>query len=248
MKYVYRIVNILLAIVILLSAFFVNFIRVSIETTDKLADVISSFTENETNAVAMEEEFSIKRAIDVYTGKDSLSTLLTISDGSFTWPEEFKPLNSRLIAFGVSFAVMILLALFLIIFSAISSKRLPTLIAGIVGIAADIVMMKSFQSAATLVYNNTVNLADYIVDKIIGNALFNSLVGSAASSYLSFVFALCGLQNALLFAFIAVVLWAVIFYVVDIGDPDAAKEKAEAKMAKEAKKANKGKKAKKKAH
>lgn len=239
MKYAYRIVNILLAVAILLSAFFVNFVTVRMETDDSLADVFGQMTDDSTQGVAVEEPLSIKRVVNIIRGKDDLSSIVSFNGGSFSWPSEFSSLNTRLIVFALSFVLMVLLAVFLIVFSICSNKKLPVLITGIVGIGLDIAMIKSFRSAATSVYKGTVDVAGYIIDKILGSGVISSLVGGVTSSYIKFVFSLSGVQNALLFLFIAVALWTVIFYVVDIGDPDAKKEKELEKKAQEAKKAAK---------
>ena len=239
MKIAYRAVNILLAVLIVLSAFFVNFIEVKMETTESLAELFKTFSKDASEGAAVYEQFSVKRMIDVARGKDSLSSIFSSMDGPILWPEDFNVLNARLITVGVSLVFMVALALFIIIFSIFSGNKLVPFITGIVGIIADIVMIAAFRSAATDVYNGTVDLSAFLLDKIVGSNLFSSLLGSLAGNAVNFVFSLCGLQNALLFIFIAVVLWAAINFLVNLGDPEAEKEKQASREIKAAKKSAK---------
>ena len=242
----FRIGTIILAVLILLSAYFVNFVEVKMETTDELAELFKTLSKDAAEGAAVYEDISIKRAVDIAQGKDDLSPAFNTSSPIY-WSPELQVLNSRLITVGVSFAVMILLALFLIVFSICSKNRLVPLIAGAVGIIADIVMIVAFRSAATDVYTGKVDLTAYLLDKFLGTGVITNLLGSIAGSAVKFVFSLCGLQNAFLFLFLAVILWAAINYLVDLGDPKAKAEKEAEKAAKakkkEAKKAAKAAKA-----
>ncbi|MBR5112334.1 MAG: hypothetical protein IK097_02805 [Clostridia bacterium] len=242
----FRIGTIILAVLILLSAYFVNFVEVKMETTDELAELFKTLSKDAAEGAAVYEDISIKRAVDIAQGKDDLSPAFNTSSPIY-WSPELQVLNSRLITVGVSFAVMILLALFLIVFSICSKNRLVPLIAGAVGIIADIVMIVAFRSAATDVYTGKVDLTAYLLDKFLGTGVITNLLGSIAGSAVKFVFSLCGLQNAFLFLFLAVILWAAINYLVDLGDPKAKAEKeaekAEKAKKKEAKKAAKAAKA-----
>ena len=230
----FRIGTIILAVLILLSAYFVNFVEVKMETTDELAELFKTLSKDAAEGAAVYEDISIKRAVDIAQGKDDLSPAFNTSSPIY-WSPELQVLNSRLITVGVSFAVMILLALFLIVFSICSKNRLVPLITGVVGIAADIVMIIAFRSAATDVYTGKVDVSGYLLDKFLGTGIFSSLLNSLAGNAVDFVFSLCGLQNAFLFLFIAVILWAAINYLVDLGDPKA-KEAKEAEKAAKAKK------------
>lgn len=242
----FRIGTIILAVLILLSAYFVNFVEVKMETTDELAELFKTLSKDAAEGAAVYEDISIKRAVDIAQGKDDLSPAFNTSSPIY-WSPELQVLNSRLITVGVSFAAMILLALFLIVFSICSKNRLVPLIAGAVGIIADIVMIVAFRSAATDVYTGKVDLTAYLLDKFLGTGVITNLLGSIAGSAVKFVFSLCGLQNAFLFLFLAVILWAAINYLVDLGDPKAKAEKeaekAEKAKKKEAKKAAKAAKA-----
>ena len=242
----FRIGTIILAVLILLSAFFVNFIEVKIETTDSLAELFKTLSKDASEGAAVYEDFSIKRIVDLVNGKDDLSALYTPGQPLY-WPEEFQPLNARLNTVGICFVFMIALAVFLIVFSICSKNRLIPLLTGAVGIIADIVMIIAFRSAATDVYTGKVDLSGYLLDKFLGTGIFSSLLNSVAGNAVNFVFSLCGLQNAFLFLFIGVIVWAAINYLVDLGDPKAKEaneaEKAAKAKKKEAKKAAKAAKA-----
>ena len=234
----FRIGTIILAVLILLSAYFVNFVEVKMETTDELAELFKTLSKDAAEGAAVYEDISVKRAIDIVRGKDDLSPVFE-SKGPIYWPPELHVLNSRIITVAVCFVFMIAVALFLLIFSICSKNRLAPFIAGAAGVIADIVMMVAFRSAATDIYTGKVDLSGYLIDRLLGTGVFTSLLGSLAGSAIKFVFSLCGLQNAFLFLFIGVILWAGINYLVDLGDPKA-KEAAQAeKEAKAKKKAEK---------
>ena len=234
----FRIGTIILAVIMLLSAFFVNFIEVKMETTDSLAEVFKTLSKDATEGAAIYEQFSVKRAIDLVNGKDDLSALYN-KDEPLYWPPEFQVLNTRIFTVGICFILMVALAVFLIVFSIISKNRLVPMIAGAAGIIADIVMMVAFRSAATDIYSGEIDLSGYLLDKFLGTGIFSSILNSVAGDAVKFVFSLCGLQNALLFLFIGVVVWAGINYLVDLGDPKAKAEREAEKAEKAKKKAEK---------
>ncbi|MBR4451908.1 MAG: hypothetical protein IKS39_08750, partial [Clostridia bacterium] len=164
------------------------------------------------------------------------------------WPEDFNQLNTRLIVFASCFGLILLIALFILIFSIVSKRSLPVFIAGLAGIAADIVMIIVFRSMADDIFSGKVDMVDFIVDRIFGTGALVGLIGSLAGGAFKVILALNGVQNAFLFIFIAVVLWTAIFFLVDLGDPKAkelkevekeqkAKKKAEKAAEKEKKKA-----------
>ncbi len=240
MKVVYRVINAIFGALIFVAAFFLKFFHVEIVTSESLADVIYSLTENKTGAYAIAEEFSIKRIIDVFTGNDTLSSFIKLDgNGSFLWPSEFHALNVRMIVFLSSFLIAMILGILIIIFACTSDKRVPNLILGILGIVAIIAMIASFNSMSEDVYNGTVNVIDYIVDRLFTNELVTSLLGAAASTAISLEITLAGMQNGLLFIFIGVAAWSLINILVDVGDPKAKAEQDAAKAAKAEKKAKK---------
>lgn len=240
MKVVYRVINAIFGVLIFVAALFLNFFHVEIVTSENLSEFIYSLTDNETGAYAIAEDFSIKRIIDVFTGKDELSTLINIdSDSVFVWPSEFHSLNVRMIVFLSSFLIAMILGILIIVFACASNKRLPNVIFGVLGIIAIIVMIASFNSMSKDVYDGTVNVIDYVVNKIFTSEIVTSLLGAAASTAISLEITLGGMQNGLLFIFIGVAAWSLINILVDVGDPKAKAEQEALKAAKAEKKANK---------
>lgn len=113
MKYLYRIVNIILAALFFPAVFFLDLIFFRASTS------LAKY--------GLEESISLKRIIDIFTGNDPLSNLVK-SDKGFTWPEGLAPLNARLIAAAVALGVAALAALFIIIFSICSGNASPSLL------------------------------------------------------------------------------------------------------------------------
>ncbi len=239
MKIAYRAVNILLAVLILLSAFFVNVIQIKIETTDSLANFFKTLSKDASEGAAVYEDFSVKRVIDIKNGKDDLSNIFDDTSGPILWPEDFNILNSRLIISAVCFGLILMVALFIIVYSIVSKKSLPIFIAGILGIIIDLVLMFVFRTVSDDIYSGKVDMVDFLVDRIFGTGALVSLVGSLAGGAFKVIVALSGVQNAFLFICIAVVLWSAIFFLVDLGDPKAAQAKAAEKELKAKKKAEK---------
>jgi hypothetical protein len=240
MKVVYRVINAIFGVLVFVAAFFLNFFHIELGTSENLTDFLYSVTDNETGAVAVTEEFSIKRIIDLFTWKDSLSSLLNLnSNGSFLWPDEFHSLNARIIIFLASFAIALILGIVIIVFACVSNKRLPNVIFGVLGIIAVIAMIASFNSMSSDIYDGKVNVIDYVVDSLFTNELITTIVGAAASTAVTLYICLAGMQNGLLFIFIGVAVWSLINILVDVGDPKAKAEQEALKAAKAEKKANK---------
>lgn len=237
MKFVYRIVNAVLGALVIVASFFLNLFRIEIITGESLSETIEALSQEKAGAVGLYEEFSIKRFIDFFTGKDDLSGLLSTEGKLFLWPDEFKPLNVRLIIFAAAFALAIAVGIFIIVFSCISDRRLPMLIAGIAGIALVIVMIVSFGSISKSIFTNEVNVLSYLFNYFAGASIISTLIGSAVGSALSLSISLAGIRAGLLIIFICVVAWTAIFYLVELGDPAAQKEKDEKKALKAAEKA-----------
>ena len=237
MKYVYRIVNAVLGALVFVASLFTGFIKLRIETGETLDDIFNKLSSDKASGVAVAEEFSIMRVIRMFTGKDDLSFL--VEEKTFAgiyWPEEFNVMNVRLALFAGSFVLMLVAGLFLIIWSCFTDKRIPVIVVGVLGIVLDIVMILSFRSLSTDIYTGKVDLMTYLIDRIFGEGILSLLLGTAADKALTLILTLCGLQNALLFIFMGVVIWTAAFYVVDIGDPQVKAEKAALKEAKAAKK------------
>lgn len=204
MKYVYRIVNALLAAAIFPAVLFLDFLLVRASTS--LADV------------GLEETITLKRIIDIFTGHDTLSSLIQ-SSGDFSWPEAFAPINSRLIACVVFFALALIAALFIIFWSIFSNKRIPVLSASIAGLVSVIVMNACFNSAAREIMSGTINIVQAFATGWIG-----SIVGSIVNID-TLVFG--GFQNGMIILFVCLIIWTGAFYLVELGEPK--EEKSEPK-------------------
>ena len=240
MKTVYRIINAMMAAGVFVAAFFANFVKITIGTNSSLDEFFSELSKGESTGIAVAETFSIKRFIMFFTGKDPLSVMLKINTSKvFLWPDEFNVMNVRLGLIVGSFVLMLALALFVIIYSCISGKRLPMLITGIVGVALAIVFIRAFNSIAYDILSGEINVVDYVVDSILGEGVLVGLLGSVASSAVVIYLTLAGMHIWLFVLFLGIAMWTAIFYLVDIGDPEAKKLREEEKKSKLAKKAEK---------
>ncbi len=249
MKVVYRVLNAMMGAGVLVAAVLANFVKITIGTTESLDSFFKSITDDASSGIAVAETFSIKRFILFFNGKDDLSSLLSINKKEiFLWPKIFQPINARLVVFLISCVLIIALAIFVIVFSCASGRRMPMLIAGILGVAFTIVFIRMFNSISFSILSGEVNLVDYIVDSLLGEGVLLKLLGSVASSAIVIYLTLAGVHIWFFVLFLAIALWTAIFYLVDLGDPEAKKQREEEKKALQAKKdAKKAKKEAKKA-
>lgn len=205
MKYVYRIVNALLAAAIFPVVIFIDLISFQLSTS--LADV------------GLEESISIKFIIDVITGKESMWHNLIFGEGeslSISWPAALDPIKGRLIAVAVCFALILLIAIFVIVWSACSNKRIPVLSASVAGLISTIVMTICFNSAASVLMDGTIN----IVEIFSSNWIISLLGNLVLVDYLG----LGGFHNVVLFLFIGLIVWSLSFYLIEIGEPKEEKK------------------------
>ena len=208
MKYLYRIVNILLALAMFPVVIFADLIAFRVGTS-----LISE--------VGLQESISIKFIIDVITGKETFwhEMIIENSTGSFEWPTGLDPIKIRLIAMVVCFVLALVACLFIIFWSIFSNKRIPVVIATAVGLISTIVMIICFGSAADMIVDGTVNLI---------SALSNSWLANLAGSFVSVDgLMLGGFQNGMIFIFVGLLIWTGSFYLIEIGDNDTNKEKIE---------------------
>lgn len=205
MKYVFRIVNALLAASVFPAVVFLEFLLFRVSTT--LFDA------------GLEETISIKFIFDVITGKEEMWHNLIFSDGGgvFTWPEALDPIKSKLIAVVVLFAVALVAALFVFIWSIFSNKRIPVLAASGLGIASTVAMNAVFNSAAQPLMDGTIN----VVEIFTSNWIVGILGNLVKVDYLGFA----GFQNAIIFIFAGIIVWTLAFYLVEIGEPKEEKKK-----------------------
>ncbi len=205
MKALYRIVNGLLAAAVFPVIIFVDLILFRLSTTVFEA--------------GLEETISIKFIIDVITGKENFWHEMIIKNSSgFSWPVALDPIKSRLIAFAVCFVLVILISLFIIIWSCCSNKRIPVLAASIGGLITTIVMIACFNSAASLFVSGSINLVS-----LFSTGWLASILGNFVSVDL---LTLGGFQNGLIFIFVGLIVWTGAYYLIEIGDTDEEKAKA----------------------
>ncbi|MEE1137764.1 MAG: hypothetical protein U0M02_04725 [Acutalibacteraceae bacterium] len=206
MKALYRIVNALIAASIFPVVIFVDLFLFKLST---------SFA----NA-GLEESFSVKFIIDIITGKEAFWHDLILSDAptSFSWPAALDPIKGRLITCAVCFVLVILIALFIIVWSCCSNRRIPVLIASAGGLISTIVMIACFNSAASLFIDGTINLFS-----VFSGGWFVSLVGNFVSVD---KLMLGGFQNGFIFIFVGLLVWTGAYYLIEIGDTEEEKAKA----------------------
>lgn len=208
MKYLYRIVNALLAAAMFPVVIFTDLIAFRVGT---------SLVEE----VGLQESISIKFIIDVITGKEAFfhQMIFENSTGSFTWPTGLDPIKGRLIAFVVCFAIALIVCIFIFFWSIFSSKRIPVVVATAIGLISTVVMIVCFNSAAKDIVDGTVNLI---------SALSTGWLASLVGGFVGIDgLMLGGFQNGMIFIFIGFLIWTGSFYLIEIGDNDTAKEKPE---------------------
>ena len=210
MKYLYRIVNALLAAAVFPAAVFLEFVLIRLST---------SLVE-----AGLEETLTLKKIIGFFLGTDDIVgfTYQEIrSPEGFVFPEALEPVRGQLIAVVVAFAIALAAAIFIIIWSICSNKRIPVIAAALAGIVAVIVMNACFNSAAAPLIDGTINVV-----KLFSSGWLVSLLGNIV-----FVDALCfaGFQNGIIIAFVMILLWTAAFYIVEIGEPKEEKLPAKAK-------------------
>ena len=133
MKALYRVVNALLAATIFPVALFLEFVIIRLSTT---------FVE-----AGLEESYSLKQIIGFFLGTDRLFGFKyenIKSSGPVEFPTALDPVKGQLIAVVVAFAIAIIAAVFILIWSICSNKRLPVVISSAVGIISVIVMNACF--------------------------------------------------------------------------------------------------------
>lgn len=201
MKALYRIVNGVLAALIFPAALFLDLVFFQVSTT------IAEY--------GVEESITLKRVIDILMGNDRLSPFILGDTGHFEWPEIFDPINGRLIAFVVFFALVLVAALFILIWSCCSNKRIPVVIAGALGLIFSIVMIICFNSAAAAVLSGEVNIM-----ALAGEGILSSIIGGLLQVD---TLMLGGFHNAFIIIMALIIVWTGAYYLVELGDKDDKK-------------------------
>lgn len=233
MKYLYRIVNILLAAVTFPIMIFLDFIKIRVG--DDLGNLLGgllgggSGSSSSMLPVGLEEHISVKFIIDVWRGVGDgkfWHDLLINNDDTgkinIEWPEALNVVKGELITVAVCVAIVIIAALFIIVWSCISNKRIPVLAATGTGLVSLVVMRIFFESATGVI--RTIPLTDIIG----GNGLI-ALVGSVIKID---DIAIGSFWLILLFLFIGLLVWTGSYYLIEIGDTPEEKALAQAKRRK----------------
>lgn len=210
MKYLMKAVNALIAAAIFPIAIFLNFIFIQIGTSDG-AKPIFEMLGSDFPGVGVEESLSIYNFIQIANGDHYLSGMFKNSSGPFMWPVALEPLNGRLIAFAVFFVLTLLVALFILIWSICSDKRLPVIIAAAGGILSSIIMIACFNSAAGELTSGAISLMSLISQQGLLTDLLGGLVGIDTLM-------LGGFHFGFIIAFICIIVWTGAFILVDIGE------------------------------
>ena len=211
MKYLYRIVNALLAASIFPVALLLEFVILRLSTT--LVDA------------GLKETFTLKQIIGFFTGSDRIFGFtydqIKSPGSSFSFPEALDPVKGQLIAVAVTFAIAIIAAVFIIFWSIFSNRRIPVVISSVIGIASVIAMNICFNSAAAPLLDGTINVIE-----LFSTGWLVSLLGEIVA-----VDTLCfaGFHNGMIIVFVSLLVWTAAFYIVEIGEP---KEEKTAKKAK----------------
>lgn len=203
MKYLYRIVNALIAAAVFPAVLFLEFIFLRISTTFLDA--------------GLEESMTLWEIIEILTGKETFVGFdLSVSSGNISWPAALDPVKPELIATVVFFALALVCALFVFFWSIFSNKRLPIVISSVLGIASVITMISCFNSVASLFIDGTLNVVDLFSDSWLISLVGEVVVVNAL--------ALGGFQNAILIAFVVLLVWTGAFYLVELGEPKEEKK------------------------
>ena len=110
MKYLYRIVNALLAAAVFPSLLFLDGILLRASTS--LFDA------------GLQETFTFMRIINILTGKETFFGI-PFEPGTASWPAALDPVKGKLIACVVFLALTLVAALFIFFWSIFSNKRIP---------------------------------------------------------------------------------------------------------------------------
>lgn len=202
MKYLYRIVNALLAAAVFPAALFLDGILLRASTT--LMDY------------GLEETFTLMRIINIFLGKETFFGI-PYEKNIATWPTALDPVQGKVIASIVFLVITLVIALFIFFWSIFSNKRLPVAIASASGMITMIISTACFKSATNLLTKGVVNVVELFSD----GWLASLLGGIVNIDRLEFG----GFQNGILICFLIILLWTGAYYLVEIGESKEEKVK-----------------------
>ena len=211
MKYLMKVINALIAAAIFPASYFLDLFFIQVGTNKNAQWLIQLFSEN-SPGVGVEEALSIHEIVQIIRGEHIYSSLFDNMSGGFTWPEALNPLNGRLITVAVCFALCLLIALFVIVYSICSSKKLPVVIAAIAGLVSAIIMISCFNSAASVIVSGEIS-----IQSILSTAdgwLTNILLGFVGVDTLM----LGGFHSAFIIIFVCIIVWTGAFALIEIGE------------------------------
>ena len=221
MKYVMKVVNALIAAAIFPVAIFLDLFFIQVGTNEKVLGLIQLINP-ESGGVGLEESFSIYDFIQMARGKHIYSNIfskLMEGSGDFTWPEALAPINARLITFAVCFFLCLLIAIFILVFSICSSKRLPVILAGLGGFISSIIMILCFNSASGVLTRGEIPIS----------AIINSSEGWLMDLLMGFIgidtLMLGGFHSGFIIIFVCIIVWTGAFAVIDLGETKEEKLK-----------------------
>ncbi len=217
MKYLMKTVNAVIAAAIFPVILFLDFIFIQLGTNENAQPLFEQINPG-TPGVGIEEALSIFDMIQIARGEHIYSSLFDsmASKGQFEWPAALDPINGRLIAFAVFLVLCVAIAIFIIVWSICSSKRLPVVIAAVGGIISAIIMISCFNSAANVLVSGEIGLGSLIAD---ASWLTNLLFGFVGIDTLM----LGGFHSGIIIIFVCILVWTGAFALIEIGDKEEEK-------------------------
>lgn len=218
MKYLMKVVNALLAAAMFPVVLFLDFIFFQFGTNDKAQPLFQQINPDSAG-VGIEESLSLFDFIQIARGDHIYSNIFSgMTSKGFTWPEAFGPINARLIAFAVFLVLCLLIAIFIIVWSICSDKKLPVILAAGGGIVSAIIMICCFNSAANVLVSGEIGLSALISDSSWLTDLLFGFIGIDT-------FMLGGFQSGIIIVFICIIVWTGAFALIEIGDNEEEKAK-----------------------
>lgn len=198
MEVVRRIVSALLAAAVFPAVLFLDFIYVKISPT--FADI------------AVEESITVARLLDIVQGKDPVSKWFGFGEAgtSVSWPQALDPIKPALICFAVFFALAVITAVFVIIWSAVSKNRLGVFCGGLAGAAFTVASKIAFTRAAAPLLAGSIN-----VGTMFSEGWLASMIGEVVSVD---ALAFAAVPIGMMILYIGIALWTGMFWLSELGE------------------------------
>lgn len=202
MKYLYRIVNALLAAAVFPSILFLDGILLRASTS--LFDY------------GLQESFTFMRLINILTGKETFFGI-PYEPGTMSWPAALDPAKGKLIACIVFFVLTVVAALFVFFWSIFSNKRIPVAAVSAFGIISMSISTGCFRAATNLLTSGAINVVQLFSD----GWLASILGGIINIDRLEFA----GFQNGVIICFLLILVWTGSYFLIELGDAKEEKVK-----------------------